>query len=231
MRNYTDSHKNKKKGRETRDFIPKTIGGTIESLRKGIKTRVSSTLFIQNSGITNSVVDQIVTNSLLLYTGGVTNIQDPIAANLGKSYSKFRVTGYQVRVSWASRGTVESNLAFCHTPATLGISTGNGFNTINTQLSNPKTTIILVPAATKSPCAGEYKSPHFTINQIVGDRETQFDTNYVGASSSTGVFSDPSDPTYFSLVQANYSTIFTVNTTCSFIVRLIQDVEFYDLRG
>jgi hypothetical protein len=202
---------------------------SVPSMPDEFDTQIQTFGTMSSAAATASVTQQIYSNSLL-HTGddfGASSATSNFLANVGRNYTKYRVTSYDIQVVFSSRATSDSHMTVLHSPITLGFSAGTSWQPES--VTRDKSSFVLVPANTKSPCIVKHKS-RFTLLSVVGNAEFRADKEYAGTLSTVGVPTDPTDLTYITFHTGLVTGTFTAGTCPQISVRLTQRVKFYDKR-
>jgi hypothetical protein len=194
------------------------------------ETSIRTIGYWASSGTNNLEQLEILTNSLLhSWTGGGNNTAQALA-NIGRSYTKYRVCAYDIRYHAVSRSTSDYLFWDVHSPDDLGLTVASGWS-LNPQLVMPKAFFHTLPANTKSPCYQAIGWKKYKLSDVIGNNEYLTSDTYAGTLNSSGVATSPSDLTYCTLVSGlQGGGAQTASNSPLFTVELVQYVQFYDLR-
>ncbi len=188
--------------------------------------------FIMDSATVNvSATLLLNTNSLLAtsHSTGITVSQSLFLDELIRTYESYRVVAYDLKYHWVSRSTLDSNLVILHTNEDPAFSTG----VFGLQgLTYPNPFHLLVPATSKSPCAGTVVCPRHSLADVVGSPTFATDDSYAGSINSTGVFTSPATLTYMVFYFGTITgAIWVANTAPYLSGTFHQYVKFYGRRA
>ncbi len=195
------------------------------------ETEVVTKGYWADAGATVTTQIEIKTNSLLTSSHGLTAVvQSGAAVNVGRNYTKYRVTAYQLKLTIMPRSTSNYLLLVVHSADDLGIGSGSSWTTANNWML-PYHKMLTIPANTLSPCVLNPATEYHVLHQITGNNNYLTDDDYAGTASTLGVFTDPSNLTYCTVL-ANLFTAGaqTANNSPHVTVELVQFVKFFDLK-
>lgn len=184
---------------------------------------------VKSVGATASISTTFLSNSLLVSNGLA---QSASVAKFASAYSTYRVMKYSFSVRAISNTTTATKpvwIAYINLASDPALSTAVSFAT--NVGGYPKTELQLLPCTLNTPNIMHHKCGYY-IRDVVGSDDVLTDDTYTGAISSAGVFSDPSNATYFVLYYGLQSgSAFTAGEAPTFEIRLRQWVRFYDRRN
>ncbi len=210
--------------------IGQVVVSPVPAMPPMFETTIRSIGYWASSGTNNLEQLEILTNSLLhSWTGGGVSTAQALA-NIGRSYTKYRVCGYDLRFKIVSRSTSDYLTWDVHSPDDLALTVAAGW-TLNPQLVMPKAFFHTLPANTKAPCAFDVGWRKYKLSDVIGNNEYLTSDTYAGTLNSSGVPTSPSDLTYCTLVSGlQGGGAQTASNSPLFTVELVQYVQFYDLR-
>ncbi len=200
------------------------------SLAPMFETTIRTIGYWASAGTNNLEQLEILTNSLLHSWTGGGSLTTQGLANIGRSYNKYRVCGYDLRFKAISRSTSDYLIWDVHSADDLALTVAASW-TLNPQLAMPKSFFHTVPANTKSPCSLETPWKKYKMADVIGNNEYLSSDTYAGTLNSSGVPTSPTDLTYCTLVSGlQGGGAQTASNSPLFTIELVQFVQFYDLR-
>jgi len=183
--------------------------------------------YYRDSG-TSAVLSTIIKTNTLLHSFGTAAHTTSRLSSLGRLFSKYRVRGYTLHVTVISKSTSQYMCGTYHTANVTNAPTAGTSWFIQDFPGSIHSQSHILAANTKSPCVVKW-SNRYGLMSIIGSPEFKVDDSYVGALTSAGVASDPTDLTYCYL----WGALLTGGTQTSgempdYYLELLQEVEFFD---